>query len=800
MRKNLGFIVAVTGSTLAALSLTGSTQLPANFSLQSNPSSVAAVAAEVARAKSLYASGQFLAAGNAFRAAATHAEKTGATELAAKSLSNAGSAALARLNYRDALMDFARARQIADSARLYPVLANISNNLASLYFLMGNNDLAIQVATTALAQPMGSSAKTLKPRLEYQLASALAATGRFNEALPIYRRSISAIEDEGDIEAVAKALTTLGIRALAAQRPDEAEAALTEALRLVRTHSFASAPNVLRVLARLKQTQGDFRSAAALFDRAIESPQGSSARWFLYADRGEFRIDRGDLSGALTDFRKARRLAALMRLDMVPADQNRIVADSGLSRIDEGLVEAGNRLARQISSRELLEETFDAAENDRLWSLRTLLPAPNDWRTRLPELYWDRLAQYQKLQLTLLANPAAPAGREASALRRELQEIEAAAGDQVAQSNGAQRSPLTTLQEGLDSNTVFLSFHLSERGTWLWAADRQHVDVWPLPPLSEIQAAVAAFTRAVQSDSPQADALGLRLYRSLFGSVKASYLARKRWLLELDAPLFDLPFAALPVADAAEGPVYLVERATLQVIPSAMMIERHREPGNGGMLAIGDAIYNSADTRYRGGPTTSRTVSLPRLPATAREISACALAWGQSGTRILAGADAGLAQVAEALRANPSIIHFATHVVTGPGDFSSGLIALSLDRTGALGLLGPKDILARPVTAELVVLNGCHSAQGQTIPGAGLMGLTRAWIGAGAGAVLATRWDIADDASQTFMSDFYSELRAHRDKGPAWALQQAQLALLKHRNKPGSLNLLGAYFLLGRAL
>ncbi len=30
-----------------------------------------------------------------------------------------------------------------------------------------------------------------------------------------------------------------------------------------------------------------------------------------------------------------------------------------------------------------------------------------------------------------------------------------------------------------------------------------------------------------------------------------------------------------------------------------------------------------------------------------------------------------------------------------------------------MGLLGPKEILARPVTAGLIVMNGCHSAQGE---------------------------------------------------------------------------------------
>jgi CHAT domain-containing protein len=150
--------------------------------------------------------------------------------------------------------------------------------------------------------------------------------------------------------------------------------------------------------------------------------------------------------------------------------------------------------------------------------------------------------------------------------------------------------------------------------------------------------------------------------------------------------------------------------------------------------------------------------------------------------------------VRTALRSNPSVIHFATHVISGPGDYSSGLIALSLDRSGAMGLLGPAEIVAQPIAPSLVVLNGCHSDRGEALPGTGLMGLTRAWIGAGARAVVATRWDIPDEAAATMMVEFYRALRAHPERVPALALQEAELRLLRSQGPA----VWGAYFVLGR--
>jgi CHAT domain-containing protein len=149
------------------------------------------------------------------------------------------------------------------------------------------------------------------------------------------------------------------------------------------------------------------------------------------------------------------------------------------------------------------------------------------------------------------------------------------------------------------------------------------------------------------------------------------------------------------------------------------------------------------------------------------------------------------------------VIHFATHVVTAPGDYASGLIALSLDRNGAMGFIGPAEIAAYTLSPSLVVLNGCHSGQGEALPGVGLMGLTRAWIGSGARSVLATRWDIPDEAGAQMMVEFYRALRAWPQRGPAFALQQAQSGLLRSRvsgNAPAgnTPDVWGAYFVLGR--
>ncbi len=783
---------------LTALSLNGSTQNSAASSIPNiNSVGTAQLRAQNAAAKQEYDRGNYLKARALLLNAVALAEQSGDLQAVALNSNGAGVSALARQDYRDALADFLNARQAAQTSRQFVLFAKTMNNLASLYLQMGDNAAAAAIAKEALASPAGSMDPAIRPKLRFQLANALARMKRFDEAEGIYHLAIEELKEQGDLDSAARILASLGSSALEANRVDDAEAALSEALMLVRVHRLTASANVLRGLAEVKSRQGDPHAAESLLATAINAPQSLFPRWALYADRGAFRLKHSDLHGALGDFREANRLASLMRADIVPADQDRISLQSNLSRIGAGLVEAGNRLASQTSDRMLLGETFDAAEQDRSWSLRALLPASNDWRARLPESYWDLLAKYQSIERALIGQASPELQRQATALQLKLREMEASAASGLSGRQPEQaQSALEHVRGVLDEESVLFSFSVTQYGSWAWAIDRTGVIVYPIPSRDDLKTRVAEFARATREGDERAFAMGSRLYQDLFGPAGAAHLAHKRWLLELDGPLFDLPFAALVTNDAGK-PVYLVERAALESIPDALMLERQAPSADGEFLGVGDPVYNAADTRYHGAENKQQDLTLPRLPATATELQACSRAWGASRSRILTGSDADLANIRSALDARPAVIHFATHVVTAPADHASGLIALSLDPSGAMGLMGPTEIAAHPVSARLVVLNGCHSAQGDALPGTGLMGLTRAWIGAGARSVLATSWDIPDEAGKNLMVEFYRASRAQPERGPAFALQQAQLAAIKQSTK-STAAVWAAYFLLGR--
>ena len=757
---------------------------------------------------SVYRSGHYAEAHEAFLHAAARAEQLGLTEQAIESLNNAGVSSISRLRFRDALGELMRSRDIAERSGQLQTAAKASNNIASLYIQMGNFDAAFRIATDAATRKPPPEPFTAAS-LDAQRAVALSNLHRLDEARPLFASAISRLDDlaqwdgkllaqrlAGDAEIRTRGM--YGRQLVDAGDLDTADQVLVEALYLARIHR-TSAANVLRSLALLRAAQNDATDASHLFDAALAEPPGPTPRWMIYADRGEFRLDQNDPQGALDDFLEAKRLAAEMRADIVPADEDRVALEWGLGRIAAGIVNANNQIALKSGDRRRLEASFDVAEQDRQWSLRAIVPTPDDWRTRLPAEYWDILAQYQALERSLGSASSGPLAERAGALALKLQFIEAktggAAQTERALSSGRSLAALEKAQKSIPPDSVLFSFYITRRKAWLWAITAEGFDVYPIPSGTWLQASVETFVSSLRSESPEAPSHGRELYKALFGAVAARYTDRPKWLLELDGPLYNLPFPALVTNPAGQPPAWLVERVSTRSVPGALLIEDRPSTLSGPFVGIADPVYNAADSRYTGRKWRSESV-LTRLPNTDSEVKSCARAWGAPESHLLTGMNANADAVEQIFQTNPSIIHFATHVVPGSGDYGSGLIALSLTRKGTLGLLGPRQILARPVTANLVVLDGCDSAKGRTLPAAGLMGLTRAWIGAGAHTVLATLWDIPDNA-QSALPSFYRHLRANQDLGPAAALRAAQLDMLKE-NPQAPPDEWAGYFLLTR--
>jgi CHAT domain-containing protein/tetratricopeptide (TPR) repeat protein len=765
-----------------------------------------------------FGAGQYGDAANRFESLRQAALAVGEDDLAARATGNLGGCQFVLYQYQPALRSFLEAQRLADRAGDSSYTAVLDVNIASLYSEMGELEAAAQWIEGALERMAGDDRRAHLPQLLIQLATLRARQDRMPEAIKLFRQGTDAADRAGDLELYAMGWNRLGEEFLKRGDLSQAEAALLEAYRVQKLHRLAL-DSSYRNLGRLRLAQGDLASASALLDRAVElvtRPQGSIPSWDVYHFRGRVRLAQGRLREALEDLRIAVRLARAWRWSAPPYDAARTGAEGMLDQVYSALVEAGNRLYHETRDPALIRETFEAAEENRAGTLRELLFGRRATSVDVAAS-WEALDRLQREEAEALRTQDPHAQDVVRATRAEIVNMQAlpdAAG------HPATTGLLERARAALDSDTALLSFHLGDSISWLWALDRDGLALYALPPRREIESQVEAATRAIREDSMNTGPAGANLYRTLFGLLDTRFRHRTRWLLALDEGLFDVPVAALP-ASTRPRPVYVAERHTTVVVPGAnywleTATRQTAARPSPVFLGVGDPIYNAADPRLprrreNAGtgwlsplrlftvsvPSTAAGLVLPRLVASGAELENCVRAWDGESV-LLRGAGATRHNLAEQLRRNPAVVHFATHVLESSERPAFGLIALSLTDREETELLTPFEIAHWRIDAGLIVLSGCNSAQGAALPGTGLMGLTRAWLTAGARAVVSSRWPTPDEDGPLFKA-LYRTLRAERRADPGQALRIAQLEMIRSGGWHAQPRYWGAYFVIGGA-
>ena len=772
--------------------------------------------AQLRQAADMFGPGQYGDAANHFESLRRAALAVGDDYIAARATGNLGGCQFALHQYQPALRTFLEAHRLADRAGDASYTAVLDVNIASLYSEMGELEAAAQWIEGALERVAGTDRREHLSQLLIQLATVRARQDRMPEAAELFRQGTDAADRAGDLEMYAIGWDRLGEEFLKHDDLPKAEAALLEAYRVRKLHHL-DLEGSYRNLGRLRLAQGDLVSASALLDRAVElasRPNRPIPSWDVYYSRGCVRLAQGRLREALEDLRIAARLERAWRWSAPPYDAAHTGAEGMLDQVYSALVEAGNRLYLETGDAALIRETFEAAEENRAGSLRELLfgrraaavDGVGSWKAL------DRL-QLEEAQALRTKDPHAQ--DVVRATRAEIVRMQALpdAATHPAATGLAERT-----RAALDSHTALLSFELGDSVSWLWALDRGGLALYVLPPRKEIEAQIQAVTRAIRGDSMDAEPAGANLYRTLFGPLASRFRHRTRWLLALDEGLFDVPVAAL-LENTRPRPVYVAERHTTIVVPGAdYWLEIATRPAVGQpspvFLGVGDPIYNAADPRlpHRRGnagtgwmsplklftasvPSAATGLVLPRLVASGAELDNCARAWDGESI-LLRGAGATRHNLAEQMRRNPAVVHFATHVLESFERPAFGLIALSLTDQKEPELLTPFEIAHWRIDAGLIVLSGCNSAQGAALPGTGLMGLTRAWLTAGARAVVSSRWPTPDEDGPLFKS-LYRNLRTERRADPGQALRIAQLEMIRSGGWHAQPRYWGAYFVIG---
>jgi CHAT domain-containing protein/tetratricopeptide (TPR) repeat protein len=232
------------------------------------------------------------------------------------------------------------------------------------------------------------------------------------------------------------------------------------------------------------------------------------------------------------------------------------------------------------------------------------------------------------------------------------------------------------------------------------------------------------------------------LYRALIKPVK-SLIRGTKLIIVPQSCIFFAPFSSF----IDENDCLLSEQYQIQIIPSVHVLAISMQASTG--KQVGSSLFV-------GNPEL-QNVLLPPLPSAEEEVKYLA---SLLDAKSLTGRMATKSKLMNVM-SNASIIHIAAH-----GQEQTGHIFLAPEssksnegahQTSSSDLLTQSDVLKCKLSARLVVLSCCHTGMGK-LSSEGVLGIARAFLGAGANSVLVTLWSINDKFTKEFMIAFYEKV------------------------------------------
>jgi CHAT domain-containing protein len=332
--------------------------------------------------------------------------------------------------------------------------------------------------------------------------------------------------------------------------------------------------------------------------------------------------------------------------------------------------------------------------------------------------------------------------------------------------------PLDAPQIARHAGGTLLFYWLGEKQSYLWAITPQKTSVFTLPPGEEIDHAVHRYREAlkVQDVLASADRDGQSLYQTLIGPAYKLLEKERKVFIIPDGSLNNLNFETLLVSEPNAPQTklhYWIEDVTIADANSLRVLgSLHvgKQKPDGALLIVGNSV--APNDEYR---------ELPQAAAQMRSVESHFPNGEQKIlTREQATPSAYLASAPEKF----SYIHFVAHGTASQLSPLDSAIVLSKESAEDNSFkLYARDIIRYPLRADLVTISACYSAGDRSYSGEGLVGLSWAFLRAGAHNVVAALWDVSDASTAQLMDKFYDELT--KGASPDAALRTAKLSLLR---------------------
>jgi CHAT domain-containing protein/Tfp pilus assembly protein PilF len=665
--------------------------------------------------------GQFDQARQSFLRALAFARSHHDPWLEASTMLNLGYTAM-QMNHYDESVDWSRSayREAAGSGYENTVQLT-AGNLGWAYFQLGDDERALEQFDSAekIAIRIGS----IRSRLKWLTDAGYVYRdlGDSERATQSYRQALDLARQINSKEDILNALEDLALVSVLDGNLDEADAAIAQ-LKLV------EADDGIRPSATLLLTMGQLAAARGQYSQAEKN----------------FRAAQNDPSALVTT-----KLTAGFELAQLFESQNNIRS-------------AEQRYEATLSMYE--------AERTKLKSEESQLP----YGTNAAEIY-DRYVHFLiKLRRNEDALAVADHSR-AQALERNLEEPVSGKRWQPATLNPQQVAQTT--------GSTLLFYWLGRQESYLWAINRTKTQLFFLPPQQQITETVERHRTAILDlkdllDEGNRDSQSL--YKMLVSPAAAMLRPGTPVIILADGILSQLNFETLLVPGAGPGTQpnatsnvqmhYLLDDLTVSSAPSLAMLAAAKPLGHAKqkILLIGNPVSPDQD--------------LPSLPMFGLEMTRIEGHFSSADVSALAGQQATPAAYIASDPHRYTYIHFVSHAVasrTSPLD--SAIILSNPAGTEDSYKLYAREIIQHPIDAELVTISACNGSGTRAYAGEGLVGLSWAFLRAGAQRVIGALWEVSDNSTPRLMDELYQGLTA--GESPAVALRNAKLSMLHSQSR-----------------
>ena len=314
---------------------------------------------------------------------------------------------------------------------------------------------------------------------------------------------------------------------------------------------------------------------------------------------------------------------------------------------------------------------------------------------------------------------------------------------------------------------TLLIYWLGEQRSYLWVVTPTRISNFVLPSAQEIDPIVKSYRETlVEGRDPleSANANGQKLYEVLIEPAKNLIPQGSRVILLPDGSLYGLNFETLIVP--GPKPHYWIEDATLTTASSLTLLASSAEaptaPKVKSIFLVGDTVSPNDD--------------FPKLTKAAAEMQSIAKYFSKPNRKVLSGSAATPAAYLSSKPERYTYLHFVTHGTASRARPLESAVVLSKEKDEDSYKLYAREIVKRRLSAYLVTISACNGAGTRAFSGEGLVGLSWAFLRAGAHNVIGALWEVSDSAAPELMDKLYDGLSRGQD--PASALRAAKLSLL----------------------